>query len=377
MSADTLFSPWERGPVRSANRLLVAPMTRVSANADGSPNATMARYYARFAQGGFGIVISEGIYTDQAYAQGYRNQPGLSSDEQAQAWRPVTNAVHAAGGRIYAQLMHAGALAQDNPFRDVAAGPSAVRPCGEQMPAYHGEGPYRVPVALSGADIDAAIAGFAEAARRAITTAGFDGIEIHGANGYLIDQFLNSHTNLREDSFGGSIANRTRFATSVIHAVRMAVGADVPVGLRISQAKVNDAHYTWPGRGQEAQEIFATFGACSLDYLHLTQFEAWQPAFPEGGPSLVELARAAAPRLTIVANGSLDNPVRARAILAQGADLVALGRGALANPDWPHRAAHRDQMRPFDYGILQPIAHIKPCELDDFASVVPAQPASA
>ncbi|TFW20067.1 NADH:flavin oxidoreductase [Massilia arenosa] len=364
MKAPELFRPYARGPLQSANRLLVAPMTRVSATQYGDATDAMVRYYARFARGGFGIVISEGIYTDEAYAQCYRNQPGLATDTQAASWRQVADAVHAAGGRIYAQLMHAGALAQENRFRRSAAAPSAVQPRGAQMAAYHGSGPYRVPLAMSAQDIEEAIAGFAAAAGRALTLAGFDGIEIHGANGYLIDQFLNSHTNVRTDSYGGGVTERYRFATRVVSAVRAAIGPNVPLGLRISQAKVNDPHFKWPEGEQGAAALFGMLAACGIDYLHLPEPDALLPAFTDSQTSLLEVARTAAPELALVANGGLDDPLRAAEALRRGADFVALGRGALANPDWPQRVAHGTPRRPFDDSLLRPIANLKPRECE-------------
>ena len=187
------------------NRLAVAPMTRVTATAAGVPTAAMRDYYTRFAQGGFGLVITEGIYTDKAYSQGYRNQPGIADDEQARGWADIAAAVHAGGALAFAQLMHAGALSQANPFRPHTAGPSAVQPAGEQMGFYHGAGRYPTPQEMSEQEIAEAIDGFVQSALRAVRVAGFDGIEIHGANGYLLDQFLTAHTNLRTDGWGGAM----------------------------------------------------------------------------------------------------------------------------------------------------------------------------
>ena len=135
-----LFAPIVINGHTLKNRLCVAPMTRISATEDGRATETMARYYERFARGGFGAVITEGVYTDQAFAQGYLNQPGMTDDAQAKAWKPVVSGVKAHGAFAIAQLMHAGALSQGNRFRDAAVGPSAVRPKGEQMTFYRGEG---------------------------------------------------------------------------------------------------------------------------------------------------------------------------------------------------------------------------------------------
>lgn len=149
MSARILLRPSALGPLRLNNRLAVAPMTRVSATANGRATARMADYYGEFAAGGFGLVITEGIYTDKAYAQGYLFQPGLADDLQCEAWRPAVQRVHASGGRIIAQLMHAGAISQGNPHRPNSKGPSAVQPKGLQMNFYRGEGAYRLPQELS------------------------------------------------------------------------------------------------------------------------------------------------------------------------------------------------------------------------------------
>src|SRR5690606_16240367 len=190
------------GNLKLANRLAVAPMTRVSATPDGTPTPEMADYYAEFTEGGFGLVITEGTYTDTVYSQGYLNQPGIVTDGQAAAWRGIVERVHAAGARIVLQLMHAGALSQGNRYRDDTAGPSAVPPLGEKMPEYGGHGPWPTPKAMSADDIDAAVRGFVSSAVRA-REAGFDGVEVHAANGYLLDQFLTDYTNRREDAYGG------------------------------------------------------------------------------------------------------------------------------------------------------------------------------
>jgi len=193
-----LFTSLNAGRLQLKNRLAVAPMTRVSATADGHATTRMAGYYAAFAAGGFGLVITEGIYTDKAFSQGYLFQPGLSDEAQRDAWKPVVDGVHAQGSRIVAQLMHAGALSQGNPHRDGTRGPSAVRPKGQQMVFYRGAGGYPVPQPISLDEIQEALQGFAQAAMRA-REAGFDGVEIHGANGYLLDQFLTEGVNLRDD----------------------------------------------------------------------------------------------------------------------------------------------------------------------------------
>jgi len=355
---NALFSSTRIGQLELPNRFAVAPMTRVSASEHGHATEQMARYYRRFAEGGFGLVITEGIYTDQAYSQGYLFQPGLSSAEQAQSWRPVVDAVHAAGGKIFAQLMHAGALAQGNRFRGDTAGPSSVQPKGEQMALYRGRGAYAVPLEMTQADIAKAITGFAQAAQRAVE-AGFDGIEIHGANGYLLDQFLTDYTNRRSDEWGGTTENRVRLHTQVVDAVRAAIGAQLPVGVRISQAKVNDYLHKWAGGESDARTVFTALAAAGASFLHVTEFEAWKPAFGNDGPSLVQLARQFAPGVPLIANGSLHESGRAAQLLDAGADIVALGRGALSNPSLPLLLSKGAAPAPFDPALLSPLGNIK------------------
>jgi 2,4-dienoyl-CoA reductase-like NADH-dependent reductase (Old Yellow Enzyme family) len=250
MRAQTLYAHPALGAVRLGghelpNRLAVAPMTRTSARPDGTPTTEMADYYAEFAAGGIGLVISEGTYPDTAASQGYPNQPGLAGAEHVAGWRVVTERVHAAGARMIAQLMHAGALSQGNRYTSRTVAPSAVAPRGEMMPAYGGSGPWPVPEELSLAEIDEVVAGFVAAAGRA-ADAGFDGVEVHAANGYLLDQFITDYTNLRTDEYGGPVGNRIRLTARVVAAIRSA-WPDLLVGVRISQTKVNDFTYRWPG----------------------------------------------------------------------------------------------------------------------------------
>jgi 2,4-dienoyl-CoA reductase-like NADH-dependent reductase (Old Yellow Enzyme family) len=322
----------------------------------------MVRYYARFAAGEFGLVITEGTYTDQAFSQTYANQPGLSDVLQAKAWERVTKSIHAAGGKIIAQLMHGGALSQANRFRFHTIGSSAVRPKGKQMTVYRGAGEYPLPKEMSEAEITEAIGGFSRAAVLALEVAGFDGIEIHAANGYLLDQFLTGHTNQRTDVWGGSTSHRVRLIVEVIKTIRRAVGGAAPIGVRISQGKVNDFAHKWPGGQADAATIFCAVASAGVDYIHVTELEAWRPAFGDSGPSLVTLARRNAPATTLIANGSLHHPRHAEAVLREGADLIALGRGALANPDWPRRVREGRDIAALDPTLLSPFGDIKPCE---------------
>ncbi|WP_398483190.1 NADH:flavin oxidoreductase [Tardiphaga sp.] len=351
----TLFSPFAIGGMKLPNRLAVAPMTRVSAEADGRPTPRMVDYYSSFAAGGFGLVVTEGIYTDKAFAQGYLFQPGLTDTLQRDAWRVVVDAVHVRGGRIIAQLMHAGALSQGNPHRNGSVGPSAVRPKGQQMAFYRGSGDYAVPSAMSASDITYAREGFVRAAFYA-REAGFDGVEIHGANGYLLDQFLSEGINHRDDLYGGAVENRLRLTQEVVLAVRAAVGSEMVVGVRASQGKVNDFLHKWRG-AEEAAAIFTMLGHLPVDYIHTTEFEAWKPAFAEG-ESLAAFAKRYSGR-PVIANGALHDPQAAAGMVARGeADIVSLGRGALAHADWPLRVLSNAEIGEFDRNILSPLADL-------------------
>ena len=337
------------------NRLAVAPMTRVSATPDGVPTPEMAEYYAAFAEGGFGLIVTEGTYPDAEHSQGYLNQPGLVTDAHVAGWRAVTRRVHAAGAVLVAQLMHAGALSQGNPHRSGTVGPSAVQPRGEMMPEYGGRGPWPVPAELTVRDLDRIVEGFVAAALRA-RESGFDGIEVHAANGYLLDQFLTEYTNRRVDAYGGSVANRARLTAEVTAAIRAATGPEFLVGVRLSQTKVNDFEYRWPGGRREAETIYTTLAGAEADYLHIaSEGRAFlETALLDGGSTTTALARSTT-GLPVIANGGMHDSRQAEQVLVDGhADLLAVARGALANPDLPHRLAAGTPLEPFDRSMLSP-----------------------
>lgn len=349
------LQPLRLGPLHLPNRLVVAPMTRTSATEDGVPTTEMAGYYAGFAAGGFGLIVTEGTFTDSLYSQGYLNQPGLVSRRQVLGWQAVTSRVHTAGGRIVAQLMHAGAISQGNRYFAATAGPSALRPRGEMMPDYGGSGPWPVPRELSPRDLDEVVDGFVAAAANA-REAGFDGVEVHAANGYLLDQFLTDYTNERTDSYGGTVSNRIRLTARVIAAIVAAVPAGFPVGVRLSQTKVNDLNYRWPGGAADAEVIFRAVAAAGASYLHVaSEGRSWiETARLAGGQTITGLAR----RLTglpVIANGGMHDPVQGAQVLADGhADLLSVARGALANPDLPARLAAGLELARFERNMLHP-----------------------
>lgn len=363
VSSDDLFSPVHIAHAVLDNRIAVAPMTRISATEDGVPTEQMARYYRRFAEGGFALIITEGVYMDRTHSQGYFNQPGLTNDEQEQAWARVVADVHAAGGKIFAQLMHAGAQSQGNRFVATSIGPSAVRPKDPQLAMYRGDGPYAMPRAIERHEMTDVRRSFAAAARRAVG-AGFDGVELHGANGYLLDQFLTDYLNERDDEFGGSPENRVRFAAEVCEDVLAEVGSELAVGIRVSQGKASDLNHRWAGGTAEARAIFGRLGRTGIHFLHTTEHQAMAPAFATGPETLAELAKQHG-RVPVIVNGQLDEPRAARAIVESGtADVVALGKAALANSDWPRRVRQGDEINPeIRTGTLSPLANIKEWEL--------------
>jgi len=358
-----LWSPLQIGSTQLPSRVALAPMTRISATEDGLVTEKMVSYYEAFARGGFALLITEGIYPDTAYSQGYLYQPGLATDEQARSWATVVDAVHEAGSTIFAQLMHAGSQAQGNRFKDSTIGPSAVAPKGEQLDFYRGEGPYQVPSEVTLEQMEEVRQGFVAAALRA-KEAGFDGVEIHGANGYLLDQFLTDYLNLRTDEYGGSAQNRVRFPAEIARAVREAVGPDMTVGIRISQSKVSDHNHRWAGGTEEAELIFSTLAATGVDFLHTTEYKAYAPAFGDHGPSLAALAKQHS-GLPVIANGHLDDPETAVSMLVDhAADVVALGKAALGNRDWPDRVKNGRPLDELDASLFAPVADVKDWELE-------------
>lgn len=353
---DILFKPTKIGTLNIPNPLVVAPMTRVSALEDGTVGPKMEAYYTDFAKGGFGLVISEGLYPDTLYSQCYLMQPGLATKAHADSWKPIVDAVHKNGSRFIAQLMHAGSLAQVERASGRNISPSAIKPKGSQMSFYYGDGDYDMPVEMTQVDIKEVVGHFASSALLA-KTAGFDGVEIHGANGYLLDQFLTKHTNMRTDQYGGVIANRLRIHQEIIMAIRDAVGDDFIVGIRFSQAKVNDPTHKWVDGLKDAQEAFTIMGNCSLDYIHTTEPVLWEPAF-EGSRSLASLAKEYS-GLPVISNGGVNDPMDASKALENGhGDLISLGKIALSNPDWPRVVKNSKEVRVFDFSMLMPIANL-------------------
>ncbi|MFJ5706629.1 MULTISPECIES: alkene reductase [unclassified Streptomyces] len=325
----TAFDPVDLAGIRLANRIAMAPMTRSRADGrDRTPTAIVAEYYAQRASAG--LIISEGIQP-VAEGQGYPDTPGLHSREQIAAWRRVTDAVHERGGRIFAQLMHCGRIGHpdllDGDLHPV--GPSPVAAAGQ---VYTHEGPkdFVTPRELTGDQVHEAIAGFAAAARNAVE-AGFDGVEIHGANGYLIQQFLASGSNHRTDEWGGPVENRIRFAAEVVKAVAAEIGPD-RTGLRISPANtLNDISET--DTDELYTRLLTAIEPVGIAYLHVLE------TGPERRPLVLDLRKRFAGTFILnPATGADPTGAESLALIEDGTtDLVAYGRLFIANPDLPAR----------------------------------------
>ena len=355
-----LFSPVSVGGLKLRNRLVMAPMTR-QFSPDGVPGDDVAAYYARRASS-LGLLVTEGTYVDEGSGNSTR-VPRFFGDRSLAGWRKVADAVHAEGGAIFPQLWHLGATRKpgSGPFPDAPViSPSGVDAAG----AVVGE-------PATARQLEATVAAYARAAAAA-REAGFDGVELHGAHGYLLDQFHWPQTNRRSDSYGGDIRGRVRFSYEVVAAVREAVGPDFPVAFRFSQWKGGhyDARITEdPG---ELAAFLAPLADAGVSMFHVSTRRYWLPAFDGGGRTLAGWTRhltglpvtavgsvgVAAPFLGVSDDGKSlaeSQPSLTLAplvdLLTRGEfDLVAVGRAVLADPDWGAKVAEGKlaQIRPYD-----------------------------
>ncbi len=318
-----LWQPVDVGALRLPHRLAMAPMTRDRSTPEGVPTPLNATYYAQRAS--TALVITEGTQPS-ADGQGYLLTPGIHTDEQVQGWRLVADAVHEAGGRLVVQLMHVGRIAHpDNtPHGRRPVAPSEVAPAGVMFTA-SGPQPMPVPRALETDEVAGVVAEFADAARRAVE-AGADGVEIHGANGYLVHQFLSANANRRTDAYGGSLENRARFAVEVAAAVADAVGPD-RAAIRLSPGGTyNDI--AEPDAADLYPLLLERLAPLGLAYLHLVHL---------GDEALVTDLRAAWPGRLMLNRAGADLATRARDVETGLADVVSVAQMALANPDLVER----------------------------------------
>ncbi|MFY1697408.1 alkene reductase [Solwaraspora sp. WMMA2101] len=323
-----LFEPVNIGKWTLPNRIVMAPMTRTRATPDGLPNEHAATYYQQRATAG--LIITEGVQPS-AVGQGYPNTPGLHTPEQVDGWRKVADAVHAAGGLIVAQLMHAGRIAHpDNKHGQETVAPSAVAAEGTMTTA-SGKQPYPMPRALTTDELPQVVDEFRRAARAAVD-AGLDGVELHGANGYLLHQFLAPTTNQRTDGYGGSPAARARFVVEAVTAAAQEIGPE-RVGLRISPANganglVEDDPAETAATYRALVDALAPLG---LAFLHLS--------IDPADPLLADLsARFGGPVVVNTGFASVTDRDTAQTLVRSGkAAAVAVGRPFIANPDLVRR----------------------------------------
>ncbi|MCU6497056.1 alkene reductase [Rugamonas sp. A1-17] len=326
-----LFDPYALRGIQLNNRAVMAPLTRSRAVDNNTPNSLMATYYAQRATAG--LIITEGT-SPSPNGLGYARIPGLYNDAHVQGWKQVTDAVHARGGKIVVQLMHTGRVGHvaNLPAGAEVLGPSAEVCPGEMWTDSQGSQPHSTPRAMSTADIEAVVREYAEAARLAIG-AGFDGVELHAANGYLLEQFLNLNVNQRADGYGGSAGGRNRLVLEVARAVAHEIGA-ARVGIRLSPHGVFNATGGYDGVDQQYVALVKELSALGLMYVHVLDHS------PLGAPpvpaSLKAALRAAFDGPFILAGG-YDKAGAERALVEGQADLIAMGRPFLANPDLVER----------------------------------------
>jgi N-ethylmaleimide reductase len=326
-----LFESVQLGSLVLANRVFMAPLTRNRANAEGVPSELAATYYGQRASAG--LIITEATHISPM-GKGYINTPGIHSPEQVGAWRRIVKAVHENGGRIFLQLWHVGRISHASllPNHTQPVAPSAIRANSQTFIAT-GRAPVSEPGALTPAGITETLADYRAAAHNA-KEAGFDGVEIHAANGYLIDQFLHSGSNQRSDAYGGTASNRVRFLTEVTENV-LAVWDEKRVGVRISPTGTfNDMHDDNPS------ETFSLAVEClsnyKIGYLHVVEAVQDGRQNNEHDWTLLSRLRKLWTRFYI-ANGGYDKARGTEAVRSGYADAVAYGRAFLANPDLPRR----------------------------------------
>lgn len=319
-----LFSPLDVGPYTLTNRLVMAPMTRSRADSDGVQPSIAATYYAQRA--GAGLIVTEGVFPS-AMGKGYVNTPGIVTDEQVAAWREVADAVHAAGGRIFMQIMHVGRISHPSMLPDGATpvAPSAVRPDAQ---AWTESGPQDLPTprALTLDEIAAIVDEYRQATRRALE-AGFDGVELHAASGYLPEQFLSSGTNQRDDEYGGSVENRVRFVLETLDAMAEEAGPE-RVGIKIApEMGFNDIVDADPA--ETYTHLVEQLRGRGLAYLHVAG------AFGEGTDYHALLrVRFDGPYFI---GGGLDRATAQGHVESGRADAAVFGAAFIANPDLPER----------------------------------------
>ena len=335
-----LFETLKLGDYLLANRIVLAPLTRGRAGESRLPNALMAEYYAQRADAG--LLISEASSISEQ-GLGWLNSPGIYTDEQAEAWQQITQAVHDKGGRIFLQLWHCGRSSHSSfhPAAGLPVAPSAIKLNGDYIHTPTGKQDYETPRALETAEVKQVVLDYQKAAERA-KAAGFDGVEIHAANGYLIDEFLQSKTNQREDEYGGSKENRTRFLVEIVDAIKQVWDAG-KIGVRLSPNGVFNDMGSADYREQflyTAQEL----AKHDLAYLHVMDGLAFG-FHGLGEPVTLAEIKAVYPG-NIIGNCGYTKELAEQRLQDGDADLVAFGRLFISNPDLVVRFQHNLELNP-------------------------------
>jgi 2,4-dienoyl-CoA reductase-like NADH-dependent reductase (Old Yellow Enzyme family) len=356
---EVLFRPLQLNKLTLANRIVMAPMTR-SFSPNGVPGPDVAAYYRKRSEGGVGLIVTEGTYIAHPSSGFDPRVPHLYGDEALAGWRRVVEEVHGAGGRIFPQLWHVGMAYDDPSGRIPPLGPSGLKKPGEQT----GE-------PMSQSEIDAVIEGFGVAAKNA-KELGFDGLEIHAAHGYLLDQFFWEGTNRRTDRYGGDLVARTRFAVEVIEEVRSRVGVDFPLVLRFSQWKLQDFNAKVASTSAELEQFLKPLCAAGVDAFHCSTRRFWEPEFAGSDLNLAGWTKKLTGKPTITVGSVTLNEDLMKSFgsdetatvtgieelvarMERGEfDLVALGRSLIVNPSWPStiRRGALNELLPFNRSAL-------------------------
>ncbi len=369
MSASTpLFKPFQLGRLELENRIVMAPMTR-GCSPGNAPNERNIAYYKARAEGGVGLIITEGTIVGHKAASGYPDVPAIYGDQALAGWKRVVDTVHQAGGKIAPQLWHVGGIRK--PGIEPGGDLSGYSPSGMAFPGkVTGH-------AMTKEDITEVVAAFAQAARDA-QAIGFDAVELHGAHGYLIDQFFWKDTNRRDDEYGGNMTQRSRFAIEVISAVREAVGPDFPVIFRFSQWKQQDYSARLADTPEQLAEFLTPLSDAGVDIFHCSTRRFWEPEFEGSSLNLAGWARklTGKPSITVGSvslntdflpeDGTPDfknaEPASLDDLLsrmdADEFDLVAVGRALIANPNWPKLVQNGEieQLKAFEKSMLQELS---------------------
>jgi len=337
-----LFTPLSPPSLQLRNRIVMAPMTRSRAVEHNTPNALMAEYYGQRATAG--LIITEGT-SPSPNGLGYARIPGLFNQDHVQGWKQVTQAVHAQGGKIFVQLMHTGRVGH---VANLAAGAEVLGPMAEVCPGQmhtdtQGPQPHSAPRAMTADDIAHAVGEYARSAQLAIE-AGFDGVELHASNGYLIEQFLNANVNHRTDAYGDGLHGRNRFALEVVRATVSAIGAD-RLGIRLSPHGVFNGMGAYPGVDEQYLALTNELSQLGILYVHLLDHS---PLGAPPVPAELKLGLRTAFKGVFILAGGFDRGRAELALEAGDADLIAFARPFIANPDLVARLRTHAALNPLD-----------------------------